>query len=142
MEQVFNSVEHYNDYDKFETFYNSLEPYVREILLQNTTWISSQFFEFQWSLAANQSYFIYEHTDFKLCKRNFAHIDIINRRRKRTFKIFHEDIFKEAVEPKELMTIPNAVHVDLYDKIDIIAFDKLESFFETNLKQVSIINQL
>jgi hypothetical protein len=32
------------------------------------------------------------------------------------------------------MTIPNAVHVDLYDKIDIIAFDKLESFFETNLK--------
>ncbi|CAD0219595.1 protein of unknown function [Chryseobacterium sp. JV274] len=33
MEQVFNSVEHYNDYDKFETFYNSLEPYVREILL-------------------------------------------------------------------------------------------------------------
>ncbi|CAD0219598.1 protein of unknown function [Chryseobacterium sp. JV274] len=85
-------------------------------------------------MTANQSYFIYEHADFKLCKRNFAQTNIINCRRKHTFKIFHEDIFKEAVEPKELMTIPNAVHVDLYDKIDIIAFDKLESFFETNLK--------
>ncbi len=45
-----------------------------------------------------------------------------------------EDIFKQAAEPKELMIIPNAVHVDLYDKIDIIPFDKLETFFRVNLK--------
>ena len=45
-----------------------------------------------------------------------------------------EDIFNAAAEPKELMIIPNAVHVDLYDKKDIIPFDKLESFFKTNLK--------
>ena len=45
-----------------------------------------------------------------------------------------EDIFKAAAEPKELMIIPNAVHVDLYDKKDKIPFDKLESFFKTNLK--------
>lgn len=49
-------------------------------------------------------------------------------------RYFSEDIFKVANDPKELMIIPNAVHVDLYDKIDLIPFDKLESFFETNLK--------
>ncbi|MNY12999.1 hypothetical protein D3C86_1461110 [compost metagenome] len=49
-------------------------------------------------------------------------------------RYFSEDIFKVANEPKELMIIPNAVHVDLYDKLDVIPFDKLESFFKTNLK--------
>lgn len=49
-------------------------------------------------------------------------------------RYFSEDIYKVALEPKELMIIPNAVHVDLYDKIDMIPFDKLESFFKTNLK--------
>lgn len=49
-------------------------------------------------------------------------------------RYFSEDIFKVANEPKELMIIPNAVHVDLYDKVDVIPFDKLESFFRANLK--------
>jgi fermentation-respiration switch protein FrsA (DUF1100 family) len=49
-------------------------------------------------------------------------------------RYFSEDIFKAAAEPKELMIIPNAVHVDLYDKIDIIPFQKLELFFKQNLK--------
>ncbi len=35
---------------------------------------------------------------------------------------------------KELMMIPNAVHTDLYDRTDIIPFDKLEKFFGDNLK--------
>ena len=35
---------------------------------------------------------------------------------------------------KELMIIPNAVHTDLYDKIDVIPFDKIEEFFNKNLK--------
>lgn len=35
---------------------------------------------------------------------------------------------------KELMLIPNAVHTDLYDKMDIIPFDKIESFFNEYLK--------
>lgn len=34
---------------------------------------------------------------------------------------------------KELLVIPEAVHTDLYDKIDIIPFEKLESFFEKYL---------
>lgn len=49
-------------------------------------------------------------------------------------KYFSEDAYKSALEPKELMIIPNAVHVDLYDKIDKIPFDKLETFFKENLK--------
>lgn len=47
---------------------------------------------------------------------------------------FSEDAYKAANEPKELMIIPGAVHTDLYDKTDIIPFDKLESFFNDNLK--------
>ena len=49
-------------------------------------------------------------------------------------RYFSEDAYKAAVEPKELMIIPNAVHVDLYDKTDVIPFDKLETFFKENLK--------
>ncbi len=49
-------------------------------------------------------------------------------------RYFSEDIYKSASEPKELMIIPNAVHVDLYDKIDVIPFSKIEDFFKTNLK--------
>lgn len=34
---------------------------------------------------------------------------------------------------KELLIIPEAVHTDLYDKTDMIPFDKLEEFFRENL---------
>ena len=49
-------------------------------------------------------------------------------------KYFSEDAYKNASEPKELKIIPNGVHTDLYDKIDIIPFNKLEVFFKENLK--------
>lgn len=49
-------------------------------------------------------------------------------------RYFSEDAYKAAAEPKELVIIPNAVHVDLYDKVDVIPFDKLTSFFTNNLK--------
>ena len=35
---------------------------------------------------------------------------------------------------KELLIIPGAVHTDLYDRKDIIPFDKIQRFFEENLK--------
>jgi len=35
---------------------------------------------------------------------------------------------------KELLIIPGAVHTDLYDKKDIIPFDKIDSFYKTYLK--------
>lgn len=37
-------------------------------------------------------------------------------------------------ENKELLIIPDAVHTDLYDRTDIIPFDKMERFFRDNLK--------
>lgn len=33
---------------------------------------------------------------------------------------------------KELLTIPGAVHTDLYDNLDVIPFDKMQRFFEAN----------
>ncbi|WP_212995112.1 hypothetical protein [Elizabethkingia argenteiflava] len=39
-------------------------------------------------------------------------------------------------EPKELMLVPNAVNVDLYDKVEVIPFSKLEIFFKESLKPV------
>lgn len=33
---------------------------------------------------------------------------------------------------KELLTIPDAVHTDLYDNLDVIPFDKMQQFFEEN----------
>ncbi|MDR4927785.1 alpha/beta hydrolase [Peribacillus simplex] len=49
-------------------------------------------------------------------------------------RYFSEDAYELAEEPKELYIVPNAGHVDLYDKTDFIPFDKLESFFTENLK--------
>ena len=53
---------------------------------------------------------------------------------------FSKDAYKDMItnskyaDNKELMIIPNAVHTDLYDRKDIIPFDKIEDFFKTNLK--------
>ncbi|MEG0915417.1 MAG: CocE/NonD family hydrolase [Myroides sp.] len=49
-------------------------------------------------------------------------------------RYFSETAFQNANEPKELVIVPNAVHVDLYDKIDVIPFDKMDTFFRTSLK--------
>ncbi|HEX8457040.1 MAG TPA: alpha/beta hydrolase [Pyrinomonadaceae bacterium] len=47
---------------------------------------------------------------------------------------FSEDAYRRAAEPKELMIVPDAGHVDLYDQTELIPFDKLEAFFKANLK--------
>jgi fermentation-respiration switch protein FrsA (DUF1100 family) len=54
-------------------------------------------------------------------------------------RYFSEDAYKAAAEPKELVIIPNATHVDLYDRLNIIPFDKLEGFFKENLKPQSTV---
>lgn len=46
---------------------------------------------------------------------------------------FSEDAYKRAAEPKELVWVPGAGHVDLYDRVDLIPWDKLKSFFDQNL---------
>lgn len=50
-------------------------------------------------------------------------------------RYFSEDAFKKLKgDNKELMIIPGASHVDLYDRVDIIPFDKIEQFFLQYLK--------
>ncbi|QZP07033.1 alpha/beta hydrolase [Caenibius sp. WL] len=48
-------------------------------------------------------------------------------------RYFSETAYAEAAEPKELVIVPGASHVDLYDRMDVIPFDKLHSFFEQHL---------
>lgn len=47
---------------------------------------------------------------------------------------FSEQAYELAGQPKELVIIPGAGHVDLYDRVNLIPFDKLTSFFQSNLK--------
>lgn len=53
---------------------------------------------------------------------------------------FSKDAFADMVrdnpytDNKELLLIPGAVHTDLYDRKDIIPFDKIEQFFRAYLK--------
>lgn len=48
---------------------------------------------------------------------------------------FSKDAYKMLKgDNKELLLIPDAVHTDLYDKMDVIPFDKMEDFFRLNLR--------
>ncbi|MGV3043131.1 alpha/beta hydrolase [Staphylococcus rostri] len=48
---------------------------------------------------------------------------------------FSRDTFKRLKgDNKSLHIIPNAVHVDLYDRLDIIPFDMIDDFFQKHLK--------
>lgn len=53
---------------------------------------------------------------------------------------FSKDAFADMIkgnpytDNKELLIIPDAVHTDLYDQVDVIPFDKIEKFFQENLK--------
>ncbi len=49
-------------------------------------------------------------------------------------RYFSETAYAAAAEPKELLIVPGANHVDLYDRLDKIPFDKLADFFAKNLK--------
>lgn len=50
-------------------------------------------------------------------------------------RYFSEDAFKKLQgDNKELLIIPGANHVDLYDNIEVIPFGKIERFFNENLR--------
>lgn len=49
-------------------------------------------------------------------------------------RYFSETAYEAAAEPKELLIIKGANHVDLYDQLNVIPFDKLTSFFTAHLK--------
>ncbi|MNE88098.1 hypothetical protein D3C80_1853610 [compost metagenome] len=47
---------------------------------------------------------------------------------------FSEEAYRLAGEPKELVIVPGAGHVDLYDRVELIPFSTLTTFFGENLK--------
>jgi fermentation-respiration switch protein FrsA (DUF1100 family) len=49
-------------------------------------------------------------------------------------RYFSETAYEAAAQPKELVIIKGANHVDLYDQVNVIPFDKLTEFFTNNLK--------
>ena len=50
-------------------------------------------------------------------------------------RYFSEDAYKRLTgDNKELLIIPGANHVDLYDNLDVIPFDKIDVFFKEALK--------
>jgi len=48
-------------------------------------------------------------------------------------KEFSEEAYRLAGQPKELVVVPGAGHVDLYDRVNLIPWDKLNAFFNKNL---------
>jgi len=49
-------------------------------------------------------------------------------------RLFSEQAYERATEPKELYVVPGAGHVDLYDRVNLIPWDKLKSFFTQHLR--------
>lgn len=49
---------------------------------------------------------------------------------------FSEDAYRRAAEPKELVWVPGAGHVDLYDRMHLIPWNKLVAFFGRHLAQM------
>ena len=47
---------------------------------------------------------------------------------------FSEEAYRLAGQPKELVIVPGAGHVDLYDRVSLIPFDKLTAFFNQHLQ--------
>ncbi len=51
-------------------------------------------------------------------------------------RYFSEDAYKRLTgDNKELLIIPGANHVDLYDNLEVIPFDKIDTFFKKVLKE-------
>lgn len=55
-------------------------------------------------------------------------------------RYFSETAYAAAAQPKEPLIIPGANHVDLYDRMDVIPFERIAAFFETNLKPTGASN--
>lgn len=48
-------------------------------------------------------------------------------------RYFSETVHEQAKGNSELVVVPDARHIDLYDRVDVIPFDRLQSFFSEAL---------
>jgi fermentation-respiration switch protein FrsA (DUF1100 family) len=70
----------------------------------------------------------------------YANIDMISPRpillvagEKAHSRYYSEDVYTIASEPKQLLIVPGADHVDLYDRMNVIPWDALTGFFTKHL---------
>jgi fermentation-respiration switch protein FrsA (DUF1100 family) len=50
-------------------------------------------------------------------------------------RLFSEQAYARASQPKELYVVPGAGHVDLYDRVNLIPWEKLTSYFTQHLAE-------
>ena len=105
-------------------------------LLQDTAGLPSALAQLQWRLER----------DLLACpSMNHAHAAVQPARSARAVLLVHgekahscyfsRDAFQKLTgDNKELLIIPGASHVDLYDRMDVIPFEKLKRFFEEYLR--------
>lgn len=74
--------------------------------------------------------------------RPFEHVDTISPRpilliagENAHSRYFSEDAYELAAEPRELHIVPGAGHVDLYDRVNLIPWSRLQAFFDQNLAE-------
>lgn len=49
-------------------------------------------------------------------------------------RFFSDAAYEKALEPKEMLVVEDAEHIDLYDRRDRIPFDRLAEFFTVNMQ--------
>jgi len=86
-------------------------------------------------LKGGEPQFMVEYADYYRTPRGFHPRPVLFiHGEKAHSRYFSETAYAAAAEPKELMIIEGANHVDLYDRMDKIPFDKLTDFFRTRLR--------
>ncbi len=90
---------------------------------------------------ADDTAVLHEYANPDLYRGNLASHGPVHPWRKCAFRYFSETAFAAAAEPKELLIIPGASHVDLYDRADKIPFDRIAKFFGQHLAKTDAGNQ-
>ena len=106
---------------RFYDYYKTARGYHPRSINSNSAWTATTpmpFFEF--NLMDNLGQY---HRSLLLVTGDKAHS-----------RYYSEDVYKMANEPKEIVVVKDADHVDLYDNLQKIPFDKFAQFFKDNLK--------
>lgn len=108
-------------FDSFFDYYKTERGYAKRSINSNTAWDSRTPYSF---------------FAFPL----YTHLENLGKRRilllagEKAHSRYHSEQVANLTKNAELVIVPGADHCDLYDKKELIPFDKLEHFFKTELK--------
>lgn len=103
-------------------------------LLQDTPGVSSALTQFQWRLEYHLLAVLYEYAPAAV-QPGDPFGSAAGTWGEGHSCYFSRDAFQKLTgDNKELLIIPGASHVDLYDRMDVIPFEKLKRFFEEYLR--------